>query len=142
MEHKDDKYCGCLYYAANALARVMTRMAEEEFAITGLAASYAFLLMTVNDKPGIQPGEISEHMQLTPSTVSRLVEKMEYRGFLERRSQGKFTRVYPTAKSRRLDKKIHVAWMSLYNRYTEILGEKPAQELTAAVYQACRALGN
>ena len=52
------KYCGCLYYSANALSRIMTKMADEEFASAGLSSSYAFLLMTVNHKPGIQPKEI------------------------------------------------------------------------------------
>ncbi len=140
MVHKDEKYCSCLYYSANALARVLTRLAEEEFAITGLAPSYAFLLMTVNDKPGIQPKEISEHMQLSPSTVTRLIEKLEHRGFVERKSQGKATRVFPTEKSKKLDRKIHTAWMNLYNRYTEVLGEKHARELTSNVYRAFKLL--
>ena len=105
MEYRHSKYCHCLYYSANALARVLTKLAEDEFASTGLAPSYAFLLMTVNDEPGIQPKEISEHMQLTPSTVTRLIEKMEHKGLLERKSLGKFTRVYPTEKSKALDKK-------------------------------------
>ncbi len=140
MELEEAKYCQCLYYSANALARVLTKLAEEEFAITGLAPSYAFLLMTVNDKPGIQPKDISGHMQLTPSTVSRLIEKMEHRGFLERKSQGKFTRVFPTEKSKRLDAKIHVAWMNLYNRYAKVLGEERARELTSEVYQASKIL--
>lgn len=78
-------------------------MAEEEFAVTGLAPSQAFLLMAVNDKPGIQPKEISAQMQLTASTVTRLIEKMEQRRFLERKFIGKFTKVYPTLKSRKLD---------------------------------------
>lgn len=138
MEHKDAKYCGCLYYSANALARVLTKLAEEEFAITGLAPSCAFLLMTVNDKPGIQPKDISEHMQLTPSTITRLIEKMEHRGFVERKSRGKFTQVFPTKKSEKLDHKIRAAWLSLYNRYTKVLGEEKARELTSEVYQACK----
>lgn len=139
MGKEDSKYCGCLYYAANALGRVMTKMAEEEFAITGLAPSYAFLLMSVNEKPGIQPGELSEQMQLTPSTVTRLIEKMELRGFVERKSSGRITQVYPTAKSESLDPKIKEAWLNLHKRYSGILGEK-VDDLTAAVYAAVKKL--
>ncbi len=133
---KDSKYCTCLYYSANALARIMTKLAEEEFSITQLAPSYAFLLMTVNDKPGIQPKEISEKMMLTPSTVTRLIEKMEIKGYLERKSVGKFTEVYPTEKSRELDAKIHEAWMNLFRRYVGILGEDESKKLTDEIYQA------
>jgi DNA-binding MarR family transcriptional regulator len=140
MKHEHSEYCHCLYYSANALARVLTKLAEEEFAAAGLAPSYAFLLMTVNDKPGIQPSEISAQMQLAPSTVSRLIEKMEHRGYLTRTSVGKFTRVYPTERSKKLDKKIHDAWMNLYRRYSDLLGEEKGRKLTTGVYSASRKL--
>jgi DNA-binding MarR family transcriptional regulator len=141
MKHEHSKYCQCLYYSANALARVLTKLAEEEFAVTGLAPSYAFLLMAVNDKPGIQPSEISAQMQLTASTVTRLIEKMEHRGFVERKFIGKFTKVYPTSKSKKLDKKIHEAWANLYKRYSDLLGESKGRALTAEVYSAGKTLG-
>jgi DNA-binding MarR family transcriptional regulator len=118
----------------------MTKMADEEFAITGLSSSYAFLLMTVNSKPGIQPKEISEQMQLTPSTITRLIEKMEQRKMLERKSAGRTTEVYPTDKSLELDKKIKAAWRNLYNRYSELIEEEEAKKLTACIYDTVKKL--
>lgn len=140
MEKKPSKYCGCLYYSANAFARVMTKIAEEEFMITGLAPSYAFLLMTVNDQPGIQPKDISIHMQLTASTVTRLVEKMELRQYVERKSVGRATEVYPTQKSLDLHSTLKKAWKNLYERYTDLLGEEQAKELTTLTYEAYQKL--
>ena len=140
METCNSIYCGCLYYSANALSRLMTKMADEEFAITGLSSSYAFLLMTVNSKPGIQPKEISEQMQLTPSTITRLIEKMEQRKMLERKSAGRTTEVYPTDKSLELDKKIRAAWRNLYNRYSELIEEEEAKKLTACIYDTVKRL--
>ena len=136
METCKSKYCGCLYYSANALARVMTRMAEEEFASTGLAPSYAFALMTVNSQPGIQPKELSQHMQLTPSTVTRLVEKLETRGFLERNIIGRSTEIHPTSKSLELNDKIKEAWKNLYNRYSNLIGENEGKDLTQKIINA------
>lgn len=43
------KYCNCLYFSSNALARMMTKMADEEFKSSGVSTSYAFLLITVNE---------------------------------------------------------------------------------------------
>lgn len=140
MEKCNSKYCGCLYYSANSLSRRMTKMADEEFAITGLSSSYAFLLMTVNNKPGIQPKEISEHMQLTPSTITRLIEKMEQKKLLERKSTGRSTEVYPTEKSKEMDVKIKEAWRNLYHRYSELIGEAEAKKLTADIYEAANKL--
>ncbi len=140
MEKSGSKYCGCLYYSSNALSRVMTKMADEEFAITGLSGSYAFLLMIVNEKPGIHPQEISEQMQLTPSTITRLIEKMEQKQLLERKSTGRTTEVYPTEKSKKLDKKIKEAWKNLYSRYTELINEDEAKRLTATISDAVNKL--
>ena len=115
-------------------------MADEEFAVTGLSASYDFLLMTVNNKPGIHPREISEQMQLTPSTITRLIEKMEQKHLLERQSTGRTTQVYPTDKSKELGEKITEAWRNLYHRYSGLIEEEEAKKLTANIYDAVKKL--
>jgi len=136
MGNCDSKYCGCLYYSANAFARAMTRMAEEEFAPTGLAPSYAFVLMTVNSLPGIQPKQLSTQMQLTQSTVTRLVEKLEYKSYLERRNTGRNTEIHPTKRGLELNDKIEEAWKKLHDRYSELIGEKEGKDLTKNINNA------
>jgi MarR family transcriptional regulator, organic hydroperoxide resistance regulator len=142
MEKTESQYCQCLYYSSNALARIMSRMADEEFASLGMTTSYAFLIMSINNKPGIQPGEISNEMKLTPSTVTRLIEKMEYKGLLERKSNGKFTEVYMTQKGLEIIPQIKTCWMNLYKRYTDVLGEDKSSQLTSMIYEAVRKLDN
>ena len=136
MSEQKSTYCTCLYHSANALSRLMTRISDEEFAGTGLSSSYAFLLMSVHKKPGIQPKELSEQLQLTPSTVTRLIEKLEYRGLLERRSCGRSTEVFLSQAGEDLQPKLKTAWQSLYRRYSGILGEEQARSLTANIYNA------
>ena len=140
MEQKTSKYCTCLYHSANALSRVMTKISDEEFASVGLSSSYAFLLMTVNEKQSIQPKEISKHMQLTASTVTRLIEKMEYRGYLQRQSAGRSTEVYSTQAGLELQPKLKEIWRRLYKRYSGILGKEAADKLTADIYTSFRKL--
>lgn len=140
MKKTKSKYCSCLYYSANALSRIMTKMSDEVFAGLGLSSSYAFLLMTVNEKQGIQPKEISEQMQLTPSTVTRLIEKMEYRGYLQRESVGRSTEVYSTEAGQALQPKLKEAWQQLHKRYSDILGKEASQKLTADIYSASQML--
>ena len=136
MTEKKSPYCGCLLYSANALSRVITKMAEEEFASVGVAPSHCFLLMTVHNNPGIQSSGIAGKMMLTPSTVSRLVEKMEQQRFVQRVVDGKFTLVYPTEKTNEVYPVILESWRNLYLRYTEVLGEEAARQLTAEIYSA------
>lgn len=119
----DSKYCHCPFYSVNALARLMTKMADEVFAPTGLTSSYAYLLMAVHDKPGIQPKEICKELKLTPSTVTRLIEKMEHKGLLVRKQSGRSTEVYPTENSQALNQQVKKAWHSLYQKYTAVMGE-------------------
>ncbi len=136
----DSKYCGCLYFSANAIARIITKLAEEEFSSTGLTPSYAFLVMSINENPGIQPKDLSAEMLLTPSTITRLIEKLEHKNLVERKTVGKFTEVYPTEKSILLGNKIKESWMNLYKRYSEILGDEEGKNLTAQIYRAIKKL--
>jgi DNA-binding MarR family transcriptional regulator len=134
------KYCSCLYFSSNALARLMTKIADEEFSSTGLTTSYAFLLMTINDKPGIQPTEISRHMMLTPSTVTRLIDKLESKRYLKREYEGKLAKVFPTEKSLVLDKKLRESWHKLFIKYSDLLGENVSLELTTDISKAVEKL--
>jgi DNA-binding MarR family transcriptional regulator len=133
-------YCRCLFYAANALARNLTRISEEAFAPTGLAPSLAFVLMTVNRQPGIQPSEVAQVMRLSPSTVTRLVEKLEAKGLLRREAQGKSILIHPTAVGSGLQPALQEAWQRTHTVYSGALGEEPAQQLAGEIFAAAQVL--
>ena len=132
----------CLYFTANSLARVITRMAEEEFRTAGLSPSHAFLVMLVNDKPGIGQKELCEQLHLAPSTVTRSIDGMVHKGFLRRQSEGKATSVFPTAEGKKLQKPIEAAWQSLHQRYAKVLGFKAGDGLTAIIDDAAQKLSD
>ncbi len=134
------EFCQCLFYSATALARTLNRFAEEEFAPLGLAPTYGFLLMTVNAHAGVQPTRIAAIMQLTPSTITRLIEKMEAAGYLRRKTAGRTTGVYATARAKRLDAKLRAAWRRLYERYARALTPEFSQTLTREIYAASETL--
>lgn len=140
MKSEDSPFSQCLFYSANALARNLTRLAEEEFSSSGVAPSYAFLMMTVNAEPGSKPSLISQKMQLSPSTVTRLIEKLEIKGYLERKVNGKYTLVYPTPLGTSLGIKLQKSWNNLQRRYFNLLGEETAKTLTSAAYKATKIL--
>ena len=135
-----DAYCGCLFYTANAFARRITRMAEVEFLPTGLAPSSGFILMTVNDQPGISAGELARIMQLQPSTVTRLADRLEEEGFITRRSHRRFIHIYPTKKSSSLKAGLKTAWKSLFEHYGKLLGAEESLQLAAMLTSASDAL--
>ncbi len=102
MKTGHSRYGQCIYFASNALARKTEKLAVSVWKRAGLSPSHAYLLMIVLDEPGVQPGALSAELHLTPSTITRLIEKLEAGKLVVRTAEGKATSVYPTAKSREM----------------------------------------
>ncbi|MGL5946450.1 MAG: MarR family winged helix-turn-helix transcriptional regulator, partial [Sediminibacterium sp.] len=96
MKITDSKYKQCLYFTSSALARKVEKLAIESWKKVDLSPSHAYLLMLVLDEPGMQPGVLAEELQLSPSTITRLIEKLELKKLVIRTTEGKITNVYPT----------------------------------------------
>lgn len=132
----------CLYFTANSLARVISRMAEEEFRKNGLAPSHAFIMMLASDSPGISQNELAEQLNLAPSTITRFIDTLANKGFLTRQSEGRMSRIYPTESGQVLRKNIDTSWQNLHERYSKILGREKGDELAAAIDAASAKLNN
>lgn len=126
----------CLYFNANALARTITRMAEEEFKPSGLSPSHALLLLLVSEKPGISQKQLCEQLHLSPSTVTRFLDNLSHRGYLTRSSEGRTSRIHPTEQGRKLQYTIRTAWKNLYLRYSKILGTEQGEALASHIHAA------
>lgn len=138
-ENRNPLEC-CLFYTANSLARDITRMGEEEFASIGMTPSYAFLLMLAAHSPGISQKEISQEMNMAPSTVSRFIDALIRRGLISKDVQGRTTYIHPTEKGLQLQDQIKQVWSNLYERYSTILGKQNGEELTRLCLEASRKL--
>lgn len=127
----DDSFLhNCLFFTANRLSRAITKIAEEEFALTGLTPMYGYLIRLVNGAPGISQKELSEKLYITASTLTRFIDKLEGKQLVERRVQGKTVLVYPTDKGKALEDTIRLASKNLHQRYEAILGSIPAKQLS------------
>jgi DNA-binding MarR family transcriptional regulator len=124
MKTSESKFCNCLYFTANALARKVEKLASETWKKTGLAPSHAYLLHLAIEQPGIQAGQLAFQLQLTPSTVTRLIEKLEIKKLVTRTMEGKQTYIYPTQKGKDMRSLIKQCTEEFTETYTKILGEK------------------
>ena len=118
-----------MYFVSNALARRVEKLANESWKKVNLSPSHAYLLMLVIRDPGIQPTALSEELQLQPSTITRLIEKLEEKKLLMRTTEGKMTNVFPTAKGKDLLPKLKQCVTEFYESYSNILGKEESSKL-------------
>lgn len=118
------KLDSCLFFSTTKLARAFGKIADEAFLKTGLSPSHALLLYLVNLNGGIQQKEIGETLHLTPSTVTRLIEKLKRKNLVSKKSEGKNVYLGPTPEGLALQDEIMKSWNQLHNGYKDILTEE------------------
>lgn len=126
----------CLYFTSNSLIRHITEIADEEFLITSLAPSYAYLMLLVIEEPGLTQNELSQKINLKPSTLTRFFEKLVQKGMVYKIHNGREVNIYATEKGNKTRELIDKALNNLYKRYCEIFGQEFAEKLTADIYKA------
>lgn len=124
----------CMYFSSNLLNRAITKIAEEEFKSTGLSPTYAFLMMAVQEQPSITQKELGEALHVTPSTITRFIEKLVYKGLVTTRSEGRMSYVDLTPLGIERMEVIKDAWRNLFHRYSEILGKEEGKSMTRQMY--------
>jgi DNA-binding MarR family transcriptional regulator len=129
-----------LYYTTTAFSREIASIAEIAFADLGLTPSDAYLIMCVNEKPNIQPTEISEKILLAPSTITRMIEKLEKRNIVTRTNEGKYTYVAATAKGKEVYTSIVEKWNEIEGIFTTKLGDSTVSSLVQFTTQAAAVL--
>jgi DNA-binding MarR family transcriptional regulator len=127
MKTSESRYCNCLYFTANALARKIEKLAIESWKKAGLAPSHAYLLILVLEEPGIQAGQVAVQLHLSPSTITRLIEKLEEKKLVFRAAEGKLTNVFPTQKAKDMKPLIKQCIDDFTEKYSKILGKEESK---------------
>jgi MarR family transcriptional regulator, organic hydroperoxide resistance regulator len=141
MKACDSRYSQCLYFASSALSRKVEKLATECWAPVGLSPSHGYLLMIAIEEPGVQPSFLVEQLQLTPSTITRLIEKLEEKKLVVRTTEGKITSVFPTAKATEMKPLLKQCVAHFYALYSQALGVEPSAALAASMCSTADQLG-
>lgn len=129
MKTSNSKYSKCIYFTSNALARKVEKLAIASWKQVDMSPSHGYLLMLLLEEPGMQPGNIAAQLQLTPSTITRLIEKLEARKLLVRTSEGKISNVYPTPKAKELLPQLKACVQDFSEAYSKVLGKEETVKL-------------
>ena len=125
-----------IYFLTSAFARKLGNQADELFETIGLSSSHALLLHLINKNPEIQPGQLAEMLHLKPSTITRLVQKLERRGMVEKQSKGRATKIVCTNDGQNTAENIRTKWDKLIQQKREELGERYVEVLSEMISNA------
>lgn len=82
-----------LYFTVSKLHRNVVRVADRAFKEVGLSPSYAVLLMVLDEWKVLSPTEISNSLDISPSTTTRFLDKLARLELVERRFEGIYSYV-------------------------------------------------
>ncbi len=125
-----------IFFLTSAFARKLGNQADEIFEPVGLSSSQALLLHLVNNNPEIQPNLLAEMLHLKPSTITRLVQKLERRGLVKKQSEGRATKIVCTSDGKDTAAKVHKKWEGLIQQKREELGERYVDVLSEMISNA------
>ncbi|MBS1510742.1 MAG: winged helix-turn-helix transcriptional regulator [Bacteroidetes bacterium] len=141
MKTCDSRFSRCLYFSTGALARKVEKLAIDAWKKVDLPPSHAYVLLAVLESPGVQPGVIAEEMRLTPSTITRLIEKLEEKKLLIRTTEGKVTYIYPTPKAKELLPKMKSCMNDFTKSYTDTIGADESVRAVQSINKLTDKLG-
>ena len=115
----------CIGFRVRMLNRMVTAIYDETLSEAGLKTSQFNLLVAVTNREESRPAELAKILEMDESTLSRNVERMRAKGWLEV-VPGEDARTQPfrlTAQGKRLLERAVPAWEKAQSQATEFLGD-------------------
>ena len=126
----------CLFFTANRLANVLRRIVNDVYADTGIAAPYVYLLIVVNQYPGITIKELGEKLDVAPSTCTRFVDALVKQGILTKTQEWKTVHVNLTDLGKEKTDLIDSRIKAFREKCTEIISNDEYEQLASAMCEA------
>jgi DNA-binding MarR family transcriptional regulator len=124
------------------LGRILGRIGPDEVCCEGLSQRQCSILRTLVEEEGARLSDLAASSGITPSAMTRVLEKLESRGLVERvrgtHKDGRTAKVRITAEGRRTRKQLDAL---MRQRTNEIIESIPMQQRTD-IYNALRILNS
>ena len=131
----DDIAGECIAVRLRMLNRVVTNIYDDALRTLGLKVSQMNILVAAAKMGTARPTDVCEHLHLDVSTLSRNVERMKARGWLEvvPDEDGRSQPFRLTSQGRRLLERAIPSWEAAQERVTELLGSDIVNHLNHAM---------
>lgn len=125
----------CVAVRLRMLNRVVTNIYDKELRPLGLKVSQMNILVAAAKMGTARPAEVCSHLHLDVSTLSRNVERMKARGWLEAvpDEDGRAQPFRLAREGQSLLRRAMPAWQQAQEKVKEILGVDVLDQLNAAV---------
>jgi len=117
----------CLYFNVVKLSRTVNLLWESAFRQFGLSPSQAYLMKFILKEPGDTPKNLAQKMDLTLSTVSRLIDGLAAKKLIEKKKENTDKRessIYPTDMGKKIEKELNQTLDTLRKRIENLIGNK------------------
>jgi DNA-binding MarR family transcriptional regulator len=115
----------CVGFRVRTLNRVVSSLYDGALAQVGMKTTqFSLLVATANSEP-VRPSELAKMLEMDESTMSRNVERMCARGWLQLRPEGEDRRshfIEVTEKGRAAIRKAYPAWQKAQEEVSRRLG--------------------
>ena len=122
----------CIALRVRLLNRVITKIYDESLRPYGLRTAQLNILVAVSLMQSATPSDIEERLSLEKSTVSRNMERMHDRGWVQfvPTEDGRSHQVHLTAQGAALLRKVAGGWEDAQNKAASFLGKEGVTALS------------
>lgn len=113
-----------MHSAANAFSREITRHFDSYFENYDLATSYVELLLILQEDDELSQNDLAEKMKLAPSTITRFVNKLEKKGFVQKKKVGRTAIITLSKKGKSVLPDLKNSFDNAVRDLEEVLGRK------------------
>ncbi len=125
----------CMFFTVNSLLKDIHDHMEQGFRQLGISSSYAYLIVAIEQHENIGTVELATELNLKPSTITRLVDKMVQQGYVTRKSSGKRTQIRCTDKGHLFSKEIIETLNHMRKGMEEYVGIGTIEALNTSINQ-------
>ena len=130
-----------IVHLLSALCELKHRRMHERLDALGLYRGQPSMLRALWGQDGVTHSELADQLDRCPATITKMVQRMEKAGFVERRSDPsdeRLSRVYLTPAGRSVKAAVEDAWAALEEQLVAGFSEPEVALLRSLLTRACR----
>ena len=113
-----------MHTEANRFSREISAFYDSYFKSEKLATSYIELILIVEEAGDVTQKEIADKLSLAPSTITRFINKLEKRGLVSKKMDGRMARIVLTNRGAQQAPELREKYHQAESDLQKLLGDK------------------